>query len=246
MGAYSGKVLLSPVGGWASFDRKVLQIVNRSGESTLEFRLQVSKCSTPPLDTTHFLPSNNSPKTTNNVNQQETMAKSAAKALATRNAARLRQTHLTTLALHTLFLLLSLTLRRSLSLKRYILFSLPALLIETYLHILAQPSHAADGTIRSGGSDLADKGLTEFMWDVVYWTWINLVIVVVVGNWGWWLYAAVPAYAVYCVVGAARGVRGLLSGGGGAGADGEGGMGGASSKRQAKMEKRGGQRVAYR
>jgi hypothetical protein len=172
------------------------------------------------------------------------MAKSAAKALAQRNASRLRSTHTTTLTLHIVFLLASQTLRYNLSLKRYILFTLPALLIEAYLHILAQPTHAPDGTIRSGGSDLAEKGLTEFMWDVVYWTWINMLIVGVVGNWGWWFYGVVPCYAVYCVVGAARGVRGLLGGGAAGGGEGDGAA--AGSKRQAKMEKRGGQRVAYR
>lgn len=174
------------------------------------------------------------------------MAKGAAKQLATRNTARLNQTHLITLGLHAFFLLARFTFRRSLSLYRYTLFCLPAIVIEAYLHVLATPSYDADGNIRSGGSDLGEKGLTEFMWDVLYWTWINMLLVVVLGNIGWWLYLVVPGYAIYSIVTTIGGVRGMLSGVGGAGAEGEGTAAG-QSKRQQKMEKRGGQqRVAYR
>lgn len=173
------------------------------------------------------------------------MAKSAAKQLTTRNTARLKQTHLITLAINSAFILLRFTFRRSLSLKRYTLLSLPALAIEAYLHILATPSFSPDGDIRSAGSDLNEKGLTEFMWDVVYWTWINLGLVMILGNWAWWLYLVVPGYAVYALVTTFSGVKNMLGGMGAAGADGEGGAAG-QSKRQQKMEKRGGQRVAYR
>lgn len=173
------------------------------------------------------------------------MAKTAAKSLAVRNSVRLKQTHLITLGIHVVFLFFAFTLRRSLSLYRYILLSVPALLIEGYLHVLATPTYGPDGNIRSAGSDLSEKGLTEFMWDMVYWTWINLVAVIIFGNIAWWLYLVVPAYSIYALVTTASGVKGMLSGMGGAG--GEGGEAQSTSKRQAKMEKRGGgQRVAYR
>ncbi|KIW99187.1 uncharacterized protein Z519_00850 [Cladophialophora bantiana CBS 173.52] len=171
------------------------------------------------------------------------MAQKAAKSLATRNTARLRQTHLITLSIHSLFLLLKFTLRRSLSLWLYLPLSAPAFLLEVYLDILARPTYHANGDLKKAGEDLDAKGLTEFMWDIVYWTWINLILVMIVGNRGWWVYLIVPAYAVYCVVGAARGVKGMmggLAGGGGEGDD------VAQSKRQTKMEKRGGQKVKYR
>lgn len=170
------------------------------------------------------------------------MAQKAAKTLTVRNAARLKQTHLITLLLHSIFLLLRFTLRRALSLKRYLLLSLPALAIELYLDRLAQPSYKPDGSLRRAGEDLDAKGLTEFMWDIVYWTWINLLLVVVLGNRAWWLYLIVPGYAIYAAVTTASGLKGML--GGMAGGGGEAGE--PASKRQAKMEKRGGQRVAYR
>lgn len=170
------------------------------------------------------------------------MAKSAAKSLAVRNKARLQQTHLITLGIHIVFLVFAFFIRRSLSLYRYVLLSVPGLLIEAYLHVLATPTYGADGNIRSAGSDLSEKGLTEFMWDIVYWTWINLIAVVILGNWAWWLYLVVPAYAIYAAVSTASGVKGMLSGMGGARGDGAE----AQSKRQAKMEKRGGQKATYR
>jgi len=80
------------------------------------------------------------------------------------------------------------------------------------------------------------------MWDMVYWTWINIILVIVLGNRAWWLYIVVPAYAIYAAVTTANGVRGMLGGMGGAGGEGEAEV---QSNRQKKMEKRGGQKVAY-
>ncbi|KIX03710.1 uncharacterized protein Z518_07263 [Rhinocladiella mackenziei CBS 650.93] len=169
------------------------------------------------------------------------MAQKAAKSLAVRNTSRLKQTHLTTLAIHGLFLLLHFTLPTSLSLKRYALLSAPGLAIEFYLERLARPSYNPDGSLRRAGDDLDAKGLTEFMWDILYWTWINLILVMVFGDRAWWLYLVVPGYAIFAAVTTASGLKGMLGGMAGAG-----GAPGAQSKRQTKMEKRGGQRGAYR
>jgi hypothetical protein len=172
----------------------------------------------------------------------------AAKNLTVRNAARLQQTHLITLAINSVFLLLRFTFRRSLSLKSYVCFSLPGAIIEFYLDRVARPTYSADGTIRHGGEDLGAEGLTEFMWDVLYWTWINVILVIILGNRAWWLYLVVPGYAIYAAITTASGLKGMLSGmsGAGAGGDAEGAGSASQSKRQAKLEKRGGQRVAYR
>jgi hypothetical protein len=90
--------------------------------------------------------------------------------------------------------------------------------------------------------------LTDYFWDVIYWTWINLVLVILFGNQAWWLYLAVPAYSAYTAATTIGGVKGMLQDLGGAGAEGEttGAGVGAQSKREAKREKRGqGQRVTY-
>lgn len=123
---------------------------------------------------------------------------------------------------------------------RYAILSAPGLIIEFYLDRLARPSYNADGSLRRAGDDLEAKGLTEFMWDVLYWTWINLILVGIFGNLAWWLYLVVPGYAIFMVVTTATGLKGMLGGMGGAGAEPQ-----ENSNRQKKMEKRGGQRVAY-
>jgi len=125
---------------------------------------------------------------------------------------------------------------------------LPSFTLEFYLDRLGRPTYAtsADGvrTLVRSGQDLDAQGLTEYMWDVVYWSWINVVLVVLLGDRAWWLYLVVPAYSVYAVATTVGGLKGMLSGLGGAGSEGDGAM--SQSSRQKKMEKRGGQRVAYR
>lgn len=114
-------------------------------------------------------------------------------------------------------------------------------------------------------------GLMEYLWDVVYVTWACLVVVMVVGERGWWVWVSldpgmkedlqwangfaqsvIPGYAAYLGLGMYKKVRG---GGMGALMGGMGGMEGQEeevqeevgmSKRQQKMEKRGGQKVRYR
>lgn len=66
--------------------------------------------------------------------------------------------------------------------------------------------------MQKAGEDLEAKGLTEFLWDVLYWTWGCVVLAAVVGDRGWWAWGAVPGYSVYLAVGMYRGVTG---GGGG-------------------------------
>jgi len=172
------------------------------------------------------------------------MAQKAAKSLAVRNGATLTRTHLISISIHTLFILLRF-LPFSRSLTPYILLSAPALVLEFYLDRLGRPSYTADGSLRRAGEDLDAKGLTEFMWDIVYWTWINIVLVILLGNRAWWLYLVVPAYSIYLAATTVGGMKGMLGGMGGADGNGTGAPE-AESKRQKKMEKRGGQKVAYR
>lgn len=106
---------------------------------------------------------------------------------------------------------------------------------------MGRPKYAENGTPIRAGLDLEAKGLTEYMWDVVYWTWINLALVMIFGDRAWWLYLVVPVYSLYAIVTTVGGIRGTLSGLGGAGSEGQ-----AQSNRQKKMEKRGGQKVVYR
>jgi hypothetical protein len=122
----------------------------------------------------------------------------------------------------------------------YILLTFPALVLEFYLEKLGRPKYNEAGDLRSAGEDLDAKGLTEWMWDVVYWTWGCVGWACLVGNGGWWLWIGVPVYSGWA---AYTGVKGAKEGFAGMGAKVQ--AGGGESKRQKKMEKRG-QKVAYR
>lgn len=111
---------------------------------------------------------------------------------------------------------------------------------------MARPTYQ-DGELKRAGEDLEAKGLTEWMWDIEYWTWGNVVLVAILGDWAWWgmvvpvLYSIWSAWTTY--TGVRQGMGGLM-GGGDDGAQKQGA--GGQSKRQAKMEKRGGQKMVYR
>ncbi|KAK2762597.1 hypothetical protein FQN54_000770 [Arachnomyces sp. PD_36] len=178
------------------------------------------------------------------------MAQKASKTLAARNTTVLLRTHLITLALHILLTLSYYLFNRQRSILTYFLLTTPSLTIEFFLERLGRPTYnSADGSMRSPGKDLAEKGLTEYMWDVLYWTWGCMGAVCVFGDRAWWLWVAVPVYSIWLAVSTFRGMTGgggFPGMGGGAGAgDGEGDGGYAESKRQKKLEKRG-QRVQYR
>lgn len=120
------------------------------------------------------------------------MAKKAAKTLAASNTKRLNITLAATLFIHAFYWLLrGLIFRSSFrtgSLYRYLLLSAPSLLIQAFFERNSRPSFGANGEVKRAGEDLDAKGLTEWMWDVVYWTYGCLVLVSVLGDWAWWLW----------------------------------------------------------
>lgn len=174
------------------------------------------------------------------------MAQKATKTLAASNTRRLNTTLYLTLAIHTLFWLLRALIFRSSFTRRslvlYLVLSAPQLLINLQFERLSRPTLLADGTIKRPGEDLDAPGLTEYMWDVTYWTYGCIVLAALFGDWMWWAMIVVPAYSVYSLYGVYTGFRGA----GHTDAAGVPQPGAAQSKRQAKMEKRGGQKVAYR
>ena len=172
------------------------------------------------------------------------MAQKATKALATRNAAALNRIHLISLVIHLLFLgLRGVLWSGSVRLLLYGLVSLPAVAIEVFMELNSRPKYTPDGEVARAGDDLDARGLTDYLFDVLYWTWATIVVAALFGNRAWWMWVAVPVYSVYAAYKAFGGVKESLAGLSGAGK--EGGAG-PQSKRQAKLEKRGGQRVQYR
>ena len=119
--------------------------------------------------------------------------------------------------------------------------------IEFWLEKIGRPQYAENGELRKSGEDLDAKGLTEFMWDVLYWTWACIAAAALVGNRAWWMYAVVPVYSTWMastmILNMKKGMAGMTGQGNSVG---EGGEGSGDSKRQKKLEKRGGQKVQHR
>ncbi|KAL9636415.1 MAG: hypothetical protein Q9164_002835 [Protoblastenia rupestris] len=178
------------------------------------------------------------------------MAHKAAKQLATRNTTILTRTHLISLFLHALFILLRFLLFRSTTTRTsYLLYTIlasPSLIVEFWFEKVGRPTRSADGSVEKSGEDLEAKGLTEYLWDVLYWTWACIAGAAAFGDRAWWLWGAVPLYSGWLAwstyTGMGKGLGGMMGQNGVGGHEGAGG----ESKRQKKMEKRGGQRMQYR
>lgn len=126
------------------------------------------------------------------------------------------------------------------SLTLYALLSAPQLLINLYFERLSRPTLTPDGVVKRAGEDLDAKGLTEYMWDVVYWSYACIAFAAVLGDWAWTLWAVIPAYSAWAAWTTYTGMRGGYQDAAGVPQP------QAGSKRQAKMEKRGGQKMQYR
>ncbi|KAF2843239.1 hypothetical protein M501DRAFT_985364 [Patellaria atrata CBS 101060] len=188
------------------------------------------------------------------------MAQKAAKTLAVRNTTTLNRTLVIAGSIHGLFILLRMLFfyrsftRRSLFL--YVLLSFPALFIQFWFERMGRPVYlnmstgntelSAKGNkeLKRSGEDLEARGLTEWMWDVFYWSYGCIGLAAIVGDYAWWLWTIIPLYSLWLAyttfIGAKQGMAGLTGG-----ADGDG-TPTVGSKRQQKLEKRGGQKVQYR
>lgn len=96
------------------------------------------------------------------------------------------------LGVHGFHLLLRFVLVRR-SFWAYILLSFPSLLIQFWFERIGRPTYT-DGPngkeLKRAGEDLEAKGLTEWMWDVVYWSWGCIVLSTLVGDWAWWFFVS--------------------------------------------------------
>jgi hypothetical protein len=162
------------------------------------------------------------------------------------NTARLNQTLVATLVLHGLFILLRAIIFRSSFTRKsallYVLFSAPQLFINLQFERLGRPKHNADGGVKRSGEDLEAKGLTEYMWDVTYWSYGCIFFAAIFGDRAWWLWSVIPLYSGYLAYTTFTGMRQGYTDAAGVPQPGAA----TQSKRQQKMEKRGGQKVSYR
>ncbi|KAJ8119881.1 hypothetical protein ONZ43_g3264 [Nemania bipapillata] len=140
------------------------------------------------------------------------MAQKARKDQAKANAAALRNLHIGTLIVNTLFVLFSLLFKRR-SLLLYVILSIPAFICEFILESTGRPRYdPSTNSLKSAGQDLSASGLTEYMFDVIWVTWASVILVTFFGNWCWLLWSVVPAYGAFkgfSLLGAARGMAGM-------------------------------------
>ncbi|KAK9448945.1 uncharacterized protein V1518DRAFT_416769 [Limtongia smithiae] len=126
------------------------------------------------------------------------MANASTKKTAANNVIALKGLHTYSLVVNAIYVLAWLFIRRPPTLTPYIICNLPAWGIEYQLEKLGRPKYAENGALLSAGEDLAMKGLTEYMWDVVYITWACDCLAMVTGSSAaFLLYLTIPAYAIY-------------------------------------------------
>jgi hypothetical protein len=106
------------------------------------------------------------------------------KTLAARNTAILNRMHMISLGINVLFFIVHF-LFSSRSILAWFILNLPALIIEFWFERIGRPTHA-NGDLKRSGEDLEAKGLTEWMWDITYWTWFCVVLAALAGNKAWY------------------------------------------------------------
>jgi hypothetical protein len=141
------------------------------------------------------------------------MAQKAKKDRAKANITALHNLHLGTLAMNCLFIIFNLVIKRR-SLLAYFIFSIPSCIAQYILETSGRPKYdAATKTLKSAGEDLAAPGLTEYMFDIIWVTWLCLLAVIAFGNWGWLIWTVVPIYGAYKGFGLLGMAKGMLGNG---------------------------------
>ncbi len=140
------------------------------------------------------------------------MAQKAKKDRAKANITTLNNLHSGTATLNAIFILFHLIVKRR-SLLAWAILSVPSLVAEYILETTGRPKYdATTKVLKSAGEDLAAPGLTEYMFDIIWVTWLCLIAVITFGNWGWIVWGAVPAYGLYKGYGLLGLARGMMGG----------------------------------
>ncbi|KAK7206672.1 hypothetical protein BZA70DRAFT_288141 [Myxozyma melibiosi] len=127
------------------------------------------------------------------------MANASVKKRAVANAQALKSLHTYAGAINLVYLLSYFVLHRPASLKPFVIFSIPAWIIEYQLERIGRPKfNPANGSLVSAGDDLHQAGLTEWLFDIVYVTLACDILAVIIGrSWVWFLYLVIPLYGSY-------------------------------------------------
>jgi hypothetical protein len=125
------------------------------------------------------------------------MAQKARKDRAKMNSAALNNLHIGSAIVNGLFLLGHYFFRNR-SAFWWFLLSIPSWVCQFTLERTGRPSYdPATGALKSSGEDLAAPGLTEYLFDIIWYTWGTIILVTFMGNQFWFILAAVPAFGAY-------------------------------------------------
>ncbi|ODV96994.1 hypothetical protein PACTADRAFT_48776 [Pachysolen tannophilus NRRL Y-2460] len=176
------------------------------------------------------------------------MAGSSQKKQAVSNIQSLKEIHTLSLVINLVTLIVLFSFNRPSSKKIFIIFTIPLLICEYIIEKTGRPKYDSSGKLVSSGEDLKQSGLTEYMFDIIYFTLICDILMIVFGsNKVWYLYLAIPGFASYKLFGLIKAGRALLGGGSSKTENSTEEQTPAKSKRQAKLEARGNrQRVQAR
>lgn len=162
------------------------------------------------------------------------MANAAAKKLAGTNAKELEKLHKISLAVFGAALILNYI--RGRSLRPLFFYSIPEMVMEYIIEKNSRPKYV-DGQLVNPGGNINQSGLTEYMLDVIYMSWICQCISILFGSRAWWLFLLVPIFLGYKAVTLLFAGKKMLSGMG-AGAEAPQSGEPTMSKRQEKLRKR--------
>lgn len=143
------------------------------------------------------------------------MAGQSAKKQVANNIAILQRTHIASGAVYALSLIARFLLKRPEGNKMFIFTAIPLLISQYVIEKTGRPVlDPRNNKIVSEGQDLAQEGLTEYLFDIIYVTLgLNVLSVLLGTNLVWWLYLAVPAFAGYKAYGLLQAGRAMLGGG---------------------------------
>lgn len=133
------------------------------------------------------------------------MASNRDKKIGAANEQTLRELHLIAFVINVLAVI-AIFFNRPSSKLPYVLLTIPAAFCQYTLEKSGRPKYGKDefgnNRMLKSGDEIKGEGLFEYMFDVIYVTWILDVLMVIFGsNKVWWLYAAIPGYASYKLFG---------------------------------------------
>ncbi|BFZ56499.1 hypothetical protein PYCC9005_003546 [Savitreella phatthalungensis] len=128
------------------------------------------------------------------------MARQAEKQLAKNNATKIAGMRKIAACINLAFILIRLVWQYGSTNKKtfalYFLTNIVAIGVQLQLERIGKPCFAPDGTLLSPGDDLSQAGVTEYLFDFIYLTWIVFALVAAVTDYAWTLYLLIPCYAV--------------------------------------------------